>query len=68
MAIQARQATALLSAGITGQGRISGTSVIRDTLCLDLLSESVCRAETGVEMLQHVRAYVKLILWNRQEK
>ena len=60
MAIQADQTTELLSARITGQGDMSGTSVIRDIPCLVLLSEGVCPAVNGVEMNQHVRAYVYL--------
>ena len=62
MVIQADQTTQLLSARITGQGGMSGTSVIRDIPCLVLLSEGVCPAESGAEMNQHVRAYVKFIL------
>ena len=68
MAIQADQATQLLSARITGQGDMSGTSVIRDTPCLVLLSEGVCPAETGVEMNRHVRAYVKFILFEIERR
>ena len=44
---------------------MSGTSVIRDIPCLVLLSEGVCPAVNGAEMNQHVRAYVKFILWRR---
>ena len=67
MAIQADQTMQLLSAQITGQGDMSGTSVIRDIACLVLLSEDVCPAEIGAEMNRHVRAYVKFILWNRKK-
>ena len=55
MAIQADQTTQLLSARITGQGDMSGTSVIQDISCLVLQSEGVCPVVNGAEMNQHVR-------------
>ena len=55
MAIQVDQTMQLLSAQITGQEDMSGTSVIQDIPCLVLPSEGVCPAVNGAEMNRHVR-------------
>ena len=58
VAIQADLLTQRLSAQVTGQEGMLGTSVIRDTLCLVPPSECVCPAENGAEIHRHVRVCI----------